>query len=290
LKLPYFQYNPKKGIEEPEGVMSESLSLSALVDLERYPLGDDAAFAPVVERCRAQLRESSFASLPGFLRSGVAESMTNEVLAAIPRAYRREQSFSAYDESTLKQYPPGHVRHRKHESRQYVVATDVLSEAGRLRTLYRNEILTQRIAQMLNEAALFQLADPVTACTSTVMYQGDTHGWHFDLNDFVVSILLQAPEAGGTFDFAPNIRKDGEENYAAVAAALDGSSQEVRSIRVAAGTLLLFCGRRALHRVPPVRGRVPRVIALFSYDRNPGVRYGSEVYIRVVGRAAAFEQ
>src|ERR1700733_7356064 len=101
---------------------------------------------------------------------------------------------------------------------------DVLSKAGLLRTLYRNEILTQRIAQMLNEPALFQLADPVMGCTSTVMYERDTHGWHFDLNDFVVSILLQAPEAGGTFDFVPNIRQDGDENYAAVTAAIDGPS------------------------------------------------------------------
>ena len=270
--------------------MPESPSLAALVDLERYPLGDDAGFAPVVERCKAQLQESSFASLPGFLRPRAAEVMTREVLDAIPRAYRREQSFSAYDESTLEQYAPDHVRRRKHESRQFIVANDVLSKAGQLRTLYRNEILTRRIAQMLSEPALYPLADPVLGCTSTVMYEGDTHGWHFDLNDFVVSILLQAPEAGGSFDFAPNIRKDGDENYAAVAAALDDRSPAVRSIKVEAATLLLFCGRRALHRVPPVRGRVPRVIALFSYDRKPGVRYGSDVYARVVGRNAAFEQ
>jgi hypothetical protein len=270
--------------------MSESMSLCALIDLERYPLCDEVAFAPVVDRCRAQLKESSFASLPGFLRSEVAEAMTGEVLDAIPRAHRREQSFSAYDESTLEQYPVDHVRRRKHDSRQFVVATDVLRKTGLLRTLYRDETLTRRIAQMLNEPALFPLADPVVGCTSTVLYEGDTHGWHFDLNDFVVSILLQAPEAGGTFDFAPNIRKDGEENYAAVTAALDGRSQAVRSIKVEAGTLLLFCGRRALHRVPPVLGKVPRVIALFSYDRKPGVRYGSEVYARVVGRDIAYEQ
>ena len=270
--------------------MSESPSLASLVDLERYPLGDDAGFAPVAERCKAQLKESSFASLPGFLRPGAAEIMTREVLDAIPRAYRREQSFSAYDEATLEQYAPDHVRRRKHESRQFIVANDVLSKAGQLRTLYRNEVLTRRIAQMLSEPALYPLADPVVGCTSTVMYEGDTHGWHFDLNDFVVSILLQAPEAGGTFDFAPNIRKDGDENYPAVTAALDGRSPAVRSIKVEAGTLLLFCGRRALHRVPPVRGNVPRVIALFSYDRKPDVRYGSDVYARVVGRNASFEQ
>jgi hypothetical protein len=266
-----------------------SSPLSALVDLERYPLHEDSAFVPIAARCRTQLNESSFASLPGFLRPGVAEAMTAEVLDAIPRAYRRERSFSAYDESTLEQYPNDHVRRRKYESRQFVVATDILSKTGQLRALYGNETLTRRIAQMLEEPALFPLADPIMGCTATVMYEGDTHGWHFDLNDFVVSVLLQAPEAGGTFDFAPNIRKDGEENYEHVAAALDGSSQAVRSIKVEAGTLLLFCGRRALHRVPPIRGRIPRVIALLSYDRKPGVRYGSETYIRVVGRSAAFE-
>ena len=270
--------------------MSELMSLSAAVDLERYPLCDDTAFAPIADRCRAQLNSSSFACLPGFLRPAVAEAMSKEVLAAIPRAYRRERSFSAYEESTLEQYPADHVRRRKHESRQFVVATDVLSRTGALRTLYGDATLSRRIAQMLDEPALYTLDDPVTACTATVMYEGDTHGWHFDLNDFVVSLLLQAPEAGGTFDFVPNIRDDGEENYAAVTAAIDGRSEAVRSVKVEAGTLLLFCGRRALHRVPPVRGNAPRVIALFSYDRKPGVRYGREVYSRVVGRSAAFDQ
>ena len=110
-----------------------------------------AAFAPIAARCRAQLNESSFASLPGFLRPGVAETMTGEVMDAIPRAYRRERSFSAYDESTLEQYPADHVRRRKYESRQFVVATDVLRKAGQLRGLYGEETLTKRIAQMLDE-------------------------------------------------------------------------------------------------------------------------------------------
>ena len=158
-----------------------------------------------------------------------------------------------------------------------------------LRTLYQNDTLRRRVAQMLDEPVLYQLADPVMGCTSTVMFEGDTHGWHFDKNDFVVSILLQAPEAGGTFDFAPNIRDDGDENYAAVADVLNGKSPARRSVSVAAGTLLLFCGRRALHCVPPVIGKTPRVIALFSYDRSAGVRYGPDVYQRAVGRRTAFE-
>ena len=269
--------------------MHASMNLADLVDLERYPLSDDAAFAPIVESCRRQLQESSFARLPGFLKAGAAQVMTTEVLEATPRAYRREQSFSAYDEATSHAFAPDHVRRRIHVSRQFVVAMDVLRKSGLLRTLYGDETLTRRVAQMLNEPTLFPLADPVLGCTATVMYDGDNHGWHFDLNDFVVSILLQAPEAGGTFDFAPNIRDDSDENYAGVAAALDGESEVVRSIKVEAGTLLLFCGRRALHCVPPVSGSVPRVIALFSYDRHAGVRYNSDIYARVVGRRKVFE-
>jgi hypothetical protein len=269
--------------------MHAAMSLADVVDLERYPLTDAVAFDAIARTCRSQLQESSFACLPGFLRAGAAQAMTAEVLDAIPRAYRREQSFSAYDEKAPQLYAPDHVRRRIHKSRQFVVAMDVLPKSGLLRTLYGNETLTRRIAQMLDESVLFPLADPVMGCTATVMYDGDNHGWHFDLNDFVVSILLQAPEAGGTFDFAPNIRDDADENYAGVAAALDGRSEAVRSIKVEAGTLLLFCGRRALHCVPPVAGEVPRVIALFSYDRHAGVRYSSDIYARVVGRRHAFE-
>jgi hypothetical protein len=264
-------------------------NLTRLINLARYPLDDDAAIKGIVADSRAQLRESSFACLPGFLAPGVAQSMAAEVLEAVPRAYRREHSFSAYDESTLGQFPPHHVRWRKHPSRQTVVSTDILPRAGALRSLYRSDTLRLRIAQMLDETVLYPLADPVMACTATVMREGDTHGWHFDLNDFVVSILLQAPEAGGTFDFAPNIRADGAENYSAVEAVLDGRSPDLRSVKVEAGTLLLFCGRRALHRVPPVIGGTPRIIVLLSYDRNSGVRYGPDAYLRVVGRSTTFE-
>jgi hypothetical protein len=129
-------YKYRKGIEGGDHrvlgvgvlIMSESMSLSELIDLERYPLRDDMAFAPVADRCRAQLKESSFASLPGFLRPDVAKAMTSEVLDAIPRAYRREQSFSAYEESTLEQYPIDHVRRRKHRCpRQNGTAADTVS-------------------------------------------------------------------------------------------------------------------------------------------------------------------
>jgi len=48
-------------------------------------------------------------------------------------------------------------------------------------------------------------------------------------------------------------------------------------------TLLVFAGRHSMHRVSPIRGGTPRLVALFGYDTMPGtmssellkaVRYG----------------
>lgn len=264
----------------------DRVGLGTLVDLERYPLGDGERFGALLAACRSQLAHESFVRLPGFLRPGVAARMAAEVLAALPRAYRREQAFSAYDAADVDRYPAGHVRRRVHWNRQHVVSNDILPRSGLLVSLYHDDTLTRAIAAILAEPVLHRLADPVMACTATVMAAGDTHGWHFDLNDFVVSILLQAPAGGGRFEFAPYVRSDADERYDAVAAVMDGASAEVRSERVEAGTLLIFCGRRALHRVSPVEGATPRVIGLLSYDRVPGVVYPSDVYQRVVGRRA----
>jgi hypothetical protein len=261
-------------------------TLGSLVDLSRYPLCDPTAFEPQLRHCRGQLAASSFVCLPGFLRPGVAPRMAQEILSVVPRAYRRDRTFSAYaeDPQADRELPQSHARRQRHLNRQYVVAADVLPPSGLVAALYNEDILTATVAAILGEPALYRLADPIMSYTGTVMADGDTHGWHFDLNDFVVSILLQTPEAGGTFDFAPNIRSEVDENYPAVAAIMDGTSSTVHSVRVEAGTLLVFCGRRALHRVAPITGPTPRVIALFSYDRAPGVVYSSDVYMRVVGR------
>ncbi|MGF1608219.1 MAG: hypothetical protein ACFCUQ_02405 [Kiloniellales bacterium] len=37
------------------------------------------------------------------------------------------------------------------------------------------------------------------------------------------------------------------------------------------GALVLFRGRHSLHRVTPVEGARPRLVAVLSYDSEPGV-------------------
>jgi hypothetical protein len=58
------------------------------------------------------------------------------------------------------------------------------------------------------------------------------------------------------------------------------------------GTLMVFEGRRSLHRVTPIAGDRPRYVALFGYDTKPDtmssdllkqIRYGRTEPLRAAG-------
>ena len=105
-----------------------------------------------------------------------------------------------------------------------------------------------------------------------VVAPGREHPWHFDTNEFTVSMLTQEAEDGGEFEYAPNIRSAREENFAAVRDVLDGDAGHItRRLPLRPGDLQLFQGRYSLHRVSPVRGAVARHSAIFAYSERPGV-------------------
>lgn len=262
--------------------------LSQLVDLNRYPLRSAGERQQLVTDCRAQLAAESCVVLPGFISEQMASDMAREAAKVVPQAYRRERLLSAYanipaDESLDISHPTRQL----FPFRQHVVATDQLPRDGLIMSLYRQSALTDLIADILDQAPLYRTADELLSCTVTAMGEGDEHGWHFDSNDFVVSLLLQAPERGGAFEFAPYVRGESEENFDGVRAVMRGQSDWVREKPVSAGTLMIFCGRRSLHRVARIEGGRPRLIALFCYDRRCDMQFSDSARSRAVGRTTS---
>jgi hypothetical protein len=72
--------------------------------------------------------------------------------------------------------------------------------------------------------------------------EGTGFPWHFDTNNFTVTLAIQNAESGGAFEYAPNIRVDGE-NFEEVARVLAGTSDKVRSLNMEPGDLQLFLRR-----------------------------------------------
>ena len=84
-----------------------------------------------------------------------------------------------------------------------------------------------------------------------------------------MTLLLQAAQEGGAFEFVPAIRSESEENLAQVAAAIEDRHPGVVRPAREAGTLTVFRGMYALHRVSAVAGNRPRITAVLSYDTRP---------------------
>ena len=263
----------------------ERIDVANMIDLDRYSILEADARSAIVSRARASMAEEGSAVLPGFVRECGIAAMREEALALAPTAHRRERELVAYPEDVPDGMDSAHPVRRKSPYRMHVAATDQMNPLGPTLAIYEWPPLAGLVADMLELPELHVVADPMMRCNFTYLGDGDEHGWHFDGNDFVVSLMVQPAEHGGLFEFAPNVRDDGRPNYGAVRDVMDEKPGTTRLIRAEAGTLALFRGRRSLHRVTRVRGDRQRIIALLSYHRTPGLMNGPEAQRRVFNRA-----
>jgi predicted 2-oxoglutarate/Fe(II)-dependent dioxygenase YbiX len=127
------------------------------------------------------------------------------------------------------------------------------------------------VAALLEVPKLYPYSDPLGSLNVNVFQPGQQLGWHYDNADWAFTLMLQDAEAGGVYEYLPWTRSASEENYDRVARVLDGEEPEVRKLSMGAGALVLFRGRHSIHRVTPVEGNRPRLVAVLSYDTEPGV-------------------
>lgn len=260
--------------------------IADLVDLDRFPIHDPKGKGrDLVALCREQLGQIGASNLDGFLRPAAIEAMVAEAKALAPLAHRNQGSKgTAYLEPPDDTLPEDHPRRRQQTTSVGAVAYDLVPAKSPLRRLYESPVLLEFLAQALDKGELYRYADPLGALNIAVMGDGEHLMWHFDQTDFVVSILLQDCEAGGDFEFVPNIRRPGEENYGKVKRLLDGDTSGVVRLDAKPGTLALFQGRHSIHRVSPIEGRTPRYIALLGYDTKPGTMSSDRLKQRRYGR------
>jgi hypothetical protein len=267
--------------------------LEEIVDLDRYPITDleSPRARSAIATGRAALAGDGLALLPGFIRADALKAMAAEAQALVPQAFRRDEWYGIYaydpDEAEIAHLPAHDARRRRFRTRMGGIGYDRLPQASATRALYEWPALTRFIGALTAEPQLYTCADPLASCVISVLEPGGMHAWHYDQNDFVVSLLLQAAERGGAFEYAPNIRSEEDENFEGVARMLDGDAALKKTGAITPGCLALFRGQRSLHHVTEVEGSRPRLIALFSYDRKPGMMFRPEVHLRALGRTLA---
>lgn len=248
--------------------------LGQVVDTDRYPLADpeSAEWRQVVSHIQDELHNLGCSVLPNFIRPSFCEELRQECASIAPRAYYDVETVNAYNiaaDSSLPEDHPGRIPMQRGNA---FVARDHIPENDIIHQLYSSELFQHFIASCVGLSRLYELADPLAGLCLNVVTPGMEHPWHFDTNEFAVSLLTQEPQAGGVFEYCPGIRTPEAENFDDVRDVVSGGGQHlVRRLTLRPGDLQLFKGRYSLHRVTAVEGETERHTAIFAYSERPGV-------------------
>ena len=274
-------------------------AIENLIDLERYPIHRPGTqYDDLIAFCQDQLKKVGSVDLPGFIRSSVLEKMSAEV-DNLP-SYNRLNIVSAYGaalddepEEMNRTMPDwngqAHPAKRKFSQDVFAVAGDQIPRKALIRRIYESEIFSNFLARASGKEKMYQMDDEFQNINIMYMYDGCSRAWHYDGTDTVITILLQKPELGGEYEFAPFIRgkKRGEENFEDVARLFDGSYHNNIVKNAESGTLNLFNGVRSLHRVRTVYGPKKRIISILSYHTQPNLRGSISKNVKLYGERVA---
>ena len=260
-----------------------------IIDLDRYPLDrlDSDAGRALVARCRGDIERGGLFNLEGLLRKEVIAPLLRELTPLLDNeSFTHRRRHNVYFLPEVDGLSVDHPALRELETINHTVCSDQFSNNA-LMQLYAWPPFAAFLAAVMQKPALYPMDDPL-ACLNVMAYRdGEALNWHFDRSEFTTTLLLQAPESGGEFEYCSDLRSDNDPNYDGVGAFLRGDQSAASRLELSAGTLNVFRGKNTLHRVSPVGGERQRIVAVFCYYEQPGVSFSAEENLGFYGRAGA---
>lgn len=256
-----------------------------LIDFETYPIDrpDSARYQEVLAQVRADLAKDGCAVLRHFATSEGLRELVIEAEKNAPSAHNTFSETNPYFTKDDPELDAHHPQRRFFSRSNAFIPADNFAKTGPLRRVHDAPGFEQFIKACLQEDLFYRYADPLADVIVNMAKEGNGFPWHFDTNNFTVTLAIQNADSGGAFEYAPNIRQGGE-NFDAVRDVLDGKSEAVTTLELQPGDLQIFRGRYSLHRVAPLRGNTPRYVAIFSYVEEPDMVATPERCLQLYGR------
>ncbi len=262
--------------------------ISALIDLERYPVDqpDSARYAALVAEARTTLDAEGCAVIPHLLHATALPIMSAEILGIRPFLHESKIHINPYFSEGDPSLPDDHAINTFAERSGGFIPRDAFDATSAIDAVYQWPPLLAFIADCLGLPEIHCYADPLAGLTINALDPGQQFAWHYDTNDFAVTILVDEASAGGLFQYSPNIRSSGDENFDGVRACQDEDLTTVQTLQLRPGDLQIFRGRFSLHRVTRVAPESPpRHTAVFAYTEKPDVIGRLERTKQLFGRA-----
>ncbi|MBT3925730.1 MAG: 2OG-Fe(II) oxygenase [Rhodospirillaceae bacterium] len=263
--------------------------MERLLDLDRYPL-HDLSRAPgraLVAHCRELLEADGMFSLAGFVRpTAIARCLDEFEPLWAGEAFTHQRDHNIYFDDNVAGLATDHAALKRFQTVNHTLCADQIPASLPCR-IYEWPPLAAFLAAVMEMPCLYPMADPLARVNVMAYRAGEALNWHFDRSEFTTTLLLQAPETGGAFEYCSDLRSPEGENYDGVGRFLADPSATARGLSLAAGSLNIFKGKYAAHRVTPVAGAKTRIIAVFSYYERPGRCFSATERREFYGRSQA---
>jgi hypothetical protein len=262
--------------------MSISLPCASVIDHSSYPIDEpeNPLRQQTIDRVRAELADDGCAVIRHFFSADGLQALLTEARQRQGQAYYSARKHcNVYLNEGNPDFAGDHPLNRFIPRTNGFITADLFDEETLSRRLYYWEPLKQFLAECLGKNELFIYEDPISNMIVNVGQPGQQFNWHFDTNEFTITMLLQPADSGGEFEYVPGLRTAEDERYDEVGKVLDGERSNVRSLELNAGDLQLFLGRFSLHQVTANTGNSDRLLLIMSFAEKAGM-VGSMIRVR----------
>ncbi|MEM7376556.1 MAG: hypothetical protein AAF460_03515 [Pseudomonadota bacterium] len=267
--------------------MTPSLSPQDTIDHARYPIDepDNARRHSAVDAVRAALADDGCAVIRHFFSDAGLAALVDEAEARKAKAYYSPtKACNVYLNDGNPELPPEHPTNVLKPRTNGFITADLFGEDTVARQLYHWAPLKRFLADCLGKVDLHIYDDPVSNMIVNLGKPGQEFNWHFDTNEFTITLLLRPASSGGVFEYVPDLRTADDECYDDVARVLAGDRSRVRELELNAGDLQFFLGRFALHQVTPNTGERDRLVLIMSFADAPGMIGSKERVQQLYGK------
>ena len=251
-----------------------------LIDTAAHAITD----ADYRRSCRDALRRDGALVLTGFFTAEMIERVVADSAPRESEAFYAASTHNVWLTDPDPDRPAGHSYNRQVASSKGLIADDQIPGDSPLRSVYADPDVRAFLCAVLEIDEIHPYADDLSSINVHFAAEGRELGWHFDNSSFAVTMLLQAPEAGGTFEYVPGVRTDPHVDDR-IDAILDGT-EPVETLDFSPGDLVLFRGHDAMHRVTPTMGPITRLLVVFAFNDRPGVGLSESALQTFYGRVS----
>ena len=262
-----------------------AIDISQVIDLDRYPIHvTGEARRQLVADVQSDIRSVGCAVIKQFVKPSAVPALVAEGDRVAHLGHRNFNRTNPYFTQLPPDLPDTHPLRRFYDRSNAFVPADNFGDDSIIRAMYEWPAFAPFIQEVLEEPSFYRYADALADVIINLAEEGNGFPWHFDTNNYTVTLAIQNADDGGEFEYSPNLRTPTDENYDGVGRVLDGDQTLIHSLHLEPGDLQIFKGRYSLHRVTPLSGPTMRYVAIFSFTEMEGIVGSPERTKQLYGR------